>query len=92
MKYKPDEFFRLMAAVEEQGGEHLDESHDTVYLMPDKDKGLPGLELDYCGQSMLFVIPDLPGESPPGKTKVCAMDDDMGLWPRFRDARAFGAE
>jgi predicted translin family RNA/ssDNA-binding protein len=98
MRYHPDEFFRLIDSVEEQGGTHLDEVHEHVYHehftgdhpLPE-DKHL----IEYCEASALILLPydattaqgDEIGVQP---VKVCAVDDMVGRWPRFAEADARG--
>lgn len=80
MNYSQDEFFELMDQVEAQGGTHLDEmcKAKTYEFTGDRIKPatLPG-----CGNVALFDVPFLDNSSD-GVT-VCAVDDDMGKWPRF---------
>jgi hypothetical protein len=89
MQYSTDEFFRLMAEIESQGGHHLDETHDPVYHteLAGKSPQAEAHEVEYCGQNGLFLIPYNGGE-----TEVCAVCDRIGLWPRFAAARAPGSE
>ena len=93
MYYNRDEFFRLMEAIEEQGGDHLDEIHEHVYI-PDliNNSGRKGIEALNCGASALFEIPyESVGEHGMLTTaKACAVDDRLGLWPRFAAANAPG--
>lgn len=91
MFYSQQELVRLLDEVERQGGEHLDEAHENIIhgkLSGDKARGY---EATYCGESMLFVLPykSFVGEEQQSVT-VCANDDLMGLWPRFRNADAPG--
>lgn len=92
MNYEKDEFFALMDLVEEQDGEHLDAqcSARTFEFCGDKLKPatLPG-----CGNSSLFAVPYKTEKGGPdnGPITVCAVDDDMGRWPRFGGDR-FGRD
>jgi hypothetical protein len=99
VNYSKDEFYDLMEQVEAAGGEHLDEmckmrSYEFCGdKLPDRAKVLPG-----CGESALFTVPyktvkknsmgDVLVDS---EIKVCAVDDDMGRWPRFGGDR-FGRD
>jgi hypothetical protein len=87
MDYEKDEFFALIEDVEDQGGEHLDElcKHRRYEFTGDSIKPvvLPG-----CGNAALFRVPyeaiDKKGkEAGVQPIVVCAVDDDMGRWPRF---------
>lgn len=88
--YSRDEFFRLMQAVEDQGGEHLDEQckATTYEFSGERSKKVT---LPSCGQSALFMVPVEPAENEmtgvmlPPPVKVCAVEDLVGLWPRFID-------
>lgn len=99
MQYHPDDFLRLMEAVEDAGGAML-----AGRCMPKrfrlrvprpgggkrwKDFGTAG-----CGQEALFEVPyELPKgdlgakmeKRGGGSLRVCAVDDDLGKWPRFSD-------
>lgn len=92
MPDKNERFARLMAAVEEQGGE----------LVPGLCKGTPityaaGVnhvvhtqksdETHACNMERRFIVPPLPGpeESAPGVTTACMDGDLMTFWPRFQD-------
>ena len=94
MDYSKPEFFDLMERVDEQDGEHLDEQcRMKTYEfcgdeLPERAKRLPG-----CGESALFMIPyaGITGTKDNGPVKVCAVDDDMGRWPRFGGDR-FGRD
>lgn len=93
MYYERDEFFRLMEAIEAQEGIHLDEVHENVYhgdLL--NDSGRKGVEVVNCGGAALFEVPyEAVGELGVLTTlKVCAVDDRLGLWPRFASANAPG--
>ncbi len=94
MKYTREEFFRLMEAIEADGGEHLDKVHEhSNYLEfvggPTKD-----VAQSYhrnCGESALFEVDYQPihGDTLE-RMEVCAVDDWMGRWPRFASADAAG--
>jgi hypothetical protein len=99
MYYSQNEFFRLMEAIEDQGGEHLDQTHDPIYhtdLAGDNPK-VKGFEMVYCGLDVLFEIPyegldkngDEIGVQP---ITACAVDDWIGRWPRFAHAKAPGED
>lgn len=94
MNYSKDQFFALMEAAEEQGGELLDEVCDarTYSFTGSRSKKVT---FPMCGNSTIFDIPYLEDSDAPllvgaGPTaqpriKVCAVDDGLGLWPRFRE-------
>lgn len=93
MYYERDEFFRLMESIEKQGGTHLDKIHEHVYHADlVSDTGTKGLMVVNCGESALFEVPyeALGNDGVLTTAEVCAVDDRMGLWPRFADAVAPG--
>lgn len=93
MYYERDEFFRLLESIENQDGIHLDELHDNVYHSDlINDSGGKGVEVVYCGEAALFEVPyeALGDHGVLTTVKVCAVDDRLGLWPRFADANAPG--
>ena len=86
MNYSKEEFFDLMTQAENQGAQHLDElCNDRVYEFGGRVKPL---RLRGCLNSSLFEVPFGDNE---GVVRVCAVDDDMGRWPRFGGDR-FGIE
>lgn len=92
MKYNEDEFFRLMEAVEADGGKHIDEPHtDAVHEMT--GNLLKKQSVHYCGSPVQFEVPYRFGT---GSSEVlalgtfCAIDDCMGRWPRYASADAEG--
>lgn len=95
MYYERDEFFRLMELIEDQGGTHLNEVHENVHhpaLV--NDAGGKGITVVYCGEAACFEIPyEALGDLGVLTTaKVCAVDDWLGLWPRYAAANAPGTE
>lgn len=87
MNYSQNEFFALVETVEEQGGEHLDKlcKAQTYKFVGNKQKPMT---LPSCGNSALFLVPyeaiNRDGsEAGLQPVEVCAVDDDMGRWPRF---------
>lgn len=85
MEYSREEFYDLMEAVENAGGEHLDRlcTATRYEFVGDHQKPVtyPG-----CGESALFNVPYEQGTtSAPviGVVEVCAVEDEMGRWPRF---------
>ncbi len=94
MNYTKEEFFDLMERVDDVDGTHLDEQCKMRTYefcgdkLPDRAKTLPG-----CGESALFLVPyeGIEGTSEHGPIRVCAVDDDMGRWPRFGGDR-FGKD
>lgn len=98
MKYDEKEFFSLLKEIKKQGGVHLDdEVHEHVYhphfVGP---KSAKGYTQTYCNSVALFDIPYLEQDntvSPAIESiKVCAVDDCIGLWPRFKAANAPGRD
>lgn len=89
MNYTSDEFFDLSDAVEDKGGEHLDEmcDHRTFSEFSGKAKVKP-LVLSGCGESALFEVPVMAmnkegGDEGVVPLKVCGVDDAVGAWPVF---------
>lgn len=87
MDYMQDEFFDLVERVEDEGGELLDDICKNRKYDFTGDK-IRSVVLAGCGNQSLFVVPydalDIKGkEAGPHPVLVCAVDDDMGRWPRF---------
>lgn len=92
MNYTEQQFVRLMEMVEAEGGEHLDEQCKGRRF---EISGEPYLKtqrvtLPYCGNSALFEIPyekpvDGTNAAVLDKVRVCALDDMVGLWPRYEE-------
>lgn len=90
MKYTVDQLSSLIEEVEAQGGEIIEEmcSSKTYELTGDK---LKPVTLAGCGEFTLMEIPyearntkgDEIGFQP---VRVCAVDDNVGMWPRFEDS------
>lgn len=124
MNYHPDDFFALIAEVEDQGGVHLQSEtcKPPVFRMnlpidednPQGPKHNVRVHSTGCNRRAKFLVSlrdvddrdfeedekelfdfDGPqrmmtdGETP-ALAKVCAVDDSMGLWPRFQDAMQTG--
>ncbi len=96
MNYSEPEFFALLEAVEGQGGEHLDEQCKAKrYEFVGSDQ--KPVTLPSCGNNALFHVPyearDADGmELGLHPLRVCAVEDDMGRWPRFGGDRFAGPE
>lgn len=100
MLYHPSDFQRLAEEVENQGGTSLPGPHNPRKLtmkLPDA-KGEQRWQDAFttgCQQEAQFLVPyDLPDtrlgkameKRGAGIVQVCAVDDDMGKWPRFANA------
>lgn len=97
IQYHPDDFLRLAEEVEAQGGVNLPRRcNPRKFKLPlpktGGGKGWKELFTTGCGQESLFEIPySLPGgrlgkkmrDRGGGLVVACAVDDDMGKWPRF---------
>ncbi len=98
MNYTHDQFFRLVDAIEADGGVHLDVAHEKVFYDelcggPIKDALQGAVDNNNCGESVLFDVPYvsiLSATVLDGQVVVCAKDDMMGLWPRYASANAKG--
>lgn len=95
MTYDHEEFFDLVELVESQGGELLDDMCKARRFNLTGNKTKP-ITIAGCGNQTLFRVPyealDKKGkEAGLHPVVVCAVDDDMGRWPRFGGDR-FGRE
>ena len=87
INYNKDEFFALIEAVERQGGTHLDSMCTGHHYVCDSGDKAVEVTLPGCGSVAMFEIPydsHIAGESFRTIT-ACAVDDDMGRWPRFME-------
>lgn len=99
MNYEGDEFIRLLEEVERQGGEHLQEKCSPhKYRLQVPKPGKPEAKewkehfTSGCGKESKFRVftseasagVDDFGSAAPAV--VCAVDDNMGMWPRFKQA------
>jgi len=91
--YKPDEFIALLEEVEHQGGALLNDPCEPSYFnleQPDASGKLKLRKLSTtgCGNDCRMGVPYQPPEGTTGAAFVaaCAVDDNMGDWPRFRHA------
>lgn len=87
MNYEQDEFFELIEAVEQGGGVLLDDLCKAKTYQWSGSKGKP-VTLAGCGNQALLQIPydalDVRGnEQGVHPVVVCAVDDEVGKWPRF---------
>ncbi len=87
MDYSKDEFFDLMQAAEDDGCTHTEEMCVAKEYNFTGKKSKP-VTLAGCGNTTIFEVPyvglDKHGnEMPVQPVRVCAVDDDMGRWPRF---------
>ena len=87
MIYSHQSFFDLIEAVEEQGGEHLEKSCEVRRYEFVGPKGKPFIPPTHSDPT-LFLLPydaiDKHGaEVGAQPIEVCAVEDDMGRWPRF---------
>ncbi len=101
MRYHPDDFLRLIGKVEEEGGAQADGKCVGRKLRLKNEKGmLTEFLTTGCQKEARFLVPyskppfptaagqGLGPRAPKavGVALVCAVDDDMGLWPRFKSA------
>jgi hypothetical protein len=90
--YTKPEFLRLIEEVERQGGTYTDVSHDVIVhddLFQTEDAPLI---VQNCGEAALFDVPYEPmgHDGTLDVVRLCAVDDLMGLMPRFAAANATG--
>lgn len=87
MNYTETEFENLMTAVRNEGGEHLDRQCKARTYDFSGPQTKP-VTIGACGNSTIFKLP-YEALSKSGATvtlhsvEVCAVDDDIGRWPRF---------
>lgn len=87
MEYTFDELAQLVEAVEEQGGELTDLTCTDRVVKLTGPNAKPA-KLRYCRNDTIFEVPyeaaDKEGRSMGLQPiQVCAVDDNMGAWPRF---------
>jgi hypothetical protein len=95
VNYEADDFLRLMEEVEFQGGVHRDETCSAKKYAFVGDKAKP-VVIAGCGNLSLFEVPyakePKAGAAAQGVVTVCAVDDDMGRWPRFQHVIGYDPE
>lgn len=84
MKYSQTQFLNLIDAVDDQGGMHTDDLCDDRYFTEFSGDKVKGHELEMCNEVAIFHVPYEGEDGKPSEVRVCAVDDSMGLWPRFR--------
>jgi len=85
--YLNTELMDLMDQIAEQGGEHMDRtcvSREFEFVGPHSKP----ITLRYCNNDTVFAIPyealDKEGrEAGLQPVEVCAVEDNVGMWPRF---------
>ena len=89
MNYGQDQYFDLIDEVEDQGGELQEDLCSNTRYDFTGPKSKP-VTIAGCGNQSIFVVPyegivRKDGEVEPGvyPLAVCAVDDDLGAWPRF---------
>lgn len=82
LNYDRDEFIELLDAVEDQDGVHLDDQCKARKYTWVGKKTKPAI-IAGCGNETLFEIPYDGERGEESSLTVCAVDDDMGRWPRF---------
>lgn len=88
MEYSQDQFFALMEAVEEAGGQHLEDVRCASRLYKWSGNQIKPARLPGCGNQTVFAIPytaDDKAVATVHEIIVCARCDDVGMWPRFYD-------
>lgn len=102
MNYDADSFLALLEEVERQGGVHLPDPCEPVKFRLKQPNGRGELKWKEvfttgCRKDARFVLPYEPAartakerqamlERGGGFATACAVDDDMGKWPRFAKA------
>lgn len=86
VNYSPEQFFALVKAVEDEGGELLDETCTAQRYSFTGPRGQgKSVYLPSCGNT---TIMEIPYEAPDGSAqpiRLCAVCDDVGNFPRFRE-------
>lgn len=97
LNYHPDDFFRLLDLVEADGGALLEDRCESAAFQLTQPT-ISGahvrrtFETVGCGEQSRFVLPyDRIAEAKLDADEaafvtVCAVDDDMGKWPKYRAA------
>lgn len=99
MNYEPDDFLALLEEVERKGGAHLSVPcipHEYKIKLPDASGRMRSRRsfTASCGKDAMFAVPYEPVARSPEEKKsmlergagfatVCAVDDDLGRWPRY---------
>lgn len=83
MKYNHDEFVELIEVVEAQGGTLLDDPHAVKVTKHTTPRGEMTVRTSGCGAYSMFEVP-VEGGKP---AVLCAVCDNMGMMPRFLEAR-----
>jgi hypothetical protein len=87
MVYTEADFQRLVAALEDQGGQHLNDQCKAKTYRWTGTNEQPRV-VEGCGNHMLLDVQYEPYQdgSVVQSVTVCAVDDNVGMWPRFRHA------
>jgi len=97
LQYHPDDFLRLSDEVERQHGTSVPGPHNPRRLRmkatdADGEERWQDAFTAGCGQETRFLVPYALPQGKLGKAmekrgagvvEACAVDDDMGKWPRF---------
>lgn len=85
MNYDPDEFLELEVAIEAQGGIALPETctGHTIKYKASRGRAHQRIQTSHCGNNCKFSVPYLGEAEKLGHVTACAVDDNMGDWPRF---------
>ena len=92
MDYEPEQFLKLIEAVEEQAGAVLPDACEPKRFQlnqPKKDgsENIVTLATQGCGKHARFMIQYSPTNSAEPKfITLCAYCDNVGAMPRFREA------
>lgn len=92
MKFHPDDFLALMSLVEAGGGALADGLciGQKFRLKQPNVKGDARYQEFFttgCGKETRFLVPyKKQGADSTGLAVVCAQDDNMGMWPRYKAA------
>lgn len=88
MDYDPDEFLELESAVEALGGLPLPEvcSGHTIKYPASRGKAHQRIQTAHCNNHSKFSVPYLGENDKLRHVVACAVDDNMGAWPRLTSA------
>lgn len=86
MNYDPDDFLDLEYAVEATGGIALPDLCEGYWIKYPASRGRAHKRVrsSHCGNHSKFSVPYIGEGGKAGHVIACAVDDDMGAWPRFQ--------
>lgn len=86
MNYHPDDMVRLDSAIYQDGGSALAQVCAPRILRYKIAGRWKRVSTTGCGYHALYEVPYERESGQLGTATVCAVDDAMGLWPRYANA------